>query len=56
MQESVSDLRLDLVQDLKKIRQRVQAIKTETALMQAGHRQEQAMVRAELLPANWLSM
>jgi len=50
MQESVSDLRLDLVQDLKKIRQRVQAIKTETALMQAGHRQEQAMVRAELLP------
>ena len=50
MQESVSDLRLDIVQDLKKIRQRVQAIKKETAVMQAGHRQEQAMVRSELLP------
>jgi hypothetical protein len=50
MQESVSDLRLDIVQDLKKIRQRVQAIKKETAIMQAGHRQEQAMVRSELLP------
>ena len=50
MQEAVSDLRLDIVQDLKKIRQRIQTIKKETAVMQAGYRQEQAMVRSELLP------
>jgi regulator of replication initiation timing len=50
MQESVSDLRLDIVQDLKKIRQRVQALKKETAILQAGHRQGQAMLRSELLP------
>jgi hypothetical protein len=57
MQESVSDLRLDIVQDLKKIRQRVQALKKETAVVQAGHRQEQAMVRSELLPklANYVA-
>ncbi len=50
MQETVSDLRLDIVQDIKKLRQRVQDIQKETAEMQAGHRQEQAMVRSELLP------
>jgi len=50
MQDAVSDLRLDIVQDLKKIRQRVKAIKQETAVMQAGHRQERAMMRSELMP------
>jgi len=49
-QDTVSDLRLDIVQDLKTLRQRVNAIKQETEAMRAGHRQEQALMRSDLLP------
>lgn len=49
-QEAVGDLRLEMVQDLKQIRQRVQLLKQETVALQAGYRQEQAMMRSELMP------
>jgi hypothetical protein len=43
MQATVSELRLDIAQELRQIQQQVAADR-------AGHRQDQAMVRAELLP------
>jgi transcription initiation factor IIE alpha subunit len=50
MQEAVSELRLDISQELQQIQRRVKAIKRQSAVDRAGYRQEQAMRRSELLP------
>ncbi len=47
---AVSDLRLDIAQALQQIQRQVEAIQQETAVDLAGYRQQQDMVRANLLP------
>jgi hypothetical protein len=50
MRAAVSELRLDISEELQQIQRRVKVIKRQTAVDQAGYRQEQAMRRSELLP------
>ncbi|PSN09155.1 hypothetical protein C7293_29910, partial [filamentous cyanobacterium CCT1] len=50
LQNTVSDLRLEIAQELRQVQQQVANIQAQTAVDRAGYRQEQAMVRAELLP------
>ena len=47
---AVSDLRLDIAQALQQVQRQVEAIHQATAVDLAGYRQQQATVRAKLLP------
>lgn len=50
LEAAVSDLRLAISQDLNRIQRQVDSIRQETATVRAGHRQEHAMMRSQLLP------
>ncbi|HEY9763985.1 MAG TPA: hypothetical protein V6D07_15750 [Trichocoleus sp.] len=50
LEATVSDLRLAISQDLNRIQRRVESLRQETAVIRAGHRQEHAMMRSQLLP------
>lgn len=47
---AVSDLRLNIIQDLQQIQRQVQALRQETAVMRTHHQQQQALMRSQLFP------
>lgn len=50
LQIAVSDLRLNIIQDLQQIQRQVQALRQETAVMRIYHQQQQALMRSQLFP------
>jgi hypothetical protein len=50
LQIVVSELRLEIAGEIQQIQRQVEAIQRQAAVDLAGYRQQQAMVRAELLP------